>query len=175
MIPAVRGPDENLDLALAGNHPAVFVLGGNIFRLMEKLAGRPERPPVCVNVDLMGGVSGDAAGVEFLAENVESIISTNRHVIELANSAGLVTIQRLFALDLGSIERGLKLVKRANPQYVEVLPALTLPQVASYHPEILDRPMLAGGLVRSPEEVSFLLEAGAAGVSTSHQELWRDA
>src|SRR5215204_2181833 len=37
VIPAVRGPGEDLDLALSGDHPAVFVLGGDVFKLTEKL------------------------------------------------------------------------------------------------------------------------------------------
>ena len=173
VIPAVRGPGEDLDLALSGDHPAVFVLGGDVFKLTEELGGRTSRPPVVVNVDLVGGVAGDAVGVAFLARHVEGIISTNRHVIELGNSAGLVTIQRLFALDLGSIERGIRLVKRAKPEYVEVLPALAYPLVASRHPEVQEWHVLAGGLLKSEEEVSSVLRAGAAGVSTSHRGLWK--
>lgn len=175
VIPAVRGPDEDLDLALSGDHPAVFVLGGDVFKLVEKLKGRKGRPPVVVNVDLVGGVAGDADGVGFLARHVEGIISTNRRVIELGNSAGLITIQRLFALDLSSIERGIKLVKRAKPAYVEVLPALAYPLMASRHPEVRRWHVLAGGLLKSEEEVSFVLRAGATGVSTSHRPLWKGA
>lgn len=173
IIPAFRGLDEDLEVALSGDHPAVFVLGGNIFELIEKLERWLWRPPVCVNVDLIGGVAGDADGVGFLSQHVEGIISNNRHVIEFANTAGLVTIQRLFALDCGTIERGLKLVKRANPGYVEVLPAPAYPLVASYYPELVNWPVLAGGLIRSAEEVSLVLEAGAVGVSTGHLGLWR--
>jgi glycerol uptake operon antiterminator len=175
VIPAVRGPDEDLDLALSGDHPAVFMLGGDVFKLTEKLEGWTRRPPVVVNVDLVGGVAGDAVGVAFLARHVEGIISTNRHVIELGTSAGLVTIQRLFALDLGTIERGIRLVKRAKPKYVEVLPALAYPLMASRHPEVHRWHVLAGGLLKSEEEVSFVLRAGAAGVSTSHRPLWKGA
>jgi len=173
VIPAVRGPDEDLDLALSGDHPAVFVLGGDVFKLTEKLEGRKGRPPVVVNVDLVGGVAGDADGVGFLARHVEGIISTNRRVIELGNAAGLVTIQRLFALDLSSIERGIKLVKRAKPKYVEVLPALAYPLMASRHPEVQRWHVVAGGLLKSSEDVSLVLQAGAAGVSTSHRGLWK--
>ena len=41
VIPAVRGPGEDLDLALSGDHPAVFVLGGDVFKLTEELGGGP--------------------------------------------------------------------------------------------------------------------------------------
>ncbi|HEY6752385.1 MAG TPA: glycerol-3-phosphate responsive antiterminator [Rubrobacteraceae bacterium] len=83
-IPAVRGPDSALRAALAGTHAAVFVLGGDIFRVLkrEKAAGR--RPPMCINVDLVGGVSADASGLRFLSGRIEGVIFTHRHVIELA-------------------------------------------------------------------------------------------
>jgi glycerol uptake operon antiterminator len=172
VIPSVRTEREPLEKALSGDHPAIFVLGGNIFKLTRRIGTGKRRPLVFVNVDIIGGVTGDATGIEFLSQHVEEIISTNRHVIELANSADLITIQRLFTIDAGAIERGLKLIKRAKPRCVEILPALAYPPVVSRHPEVLDRPVLAGGLLKSPEEVLFVLRAGAAGVSTSHQELW---
>jgi glycerol-3-phosphate responsive antiterminator len=44
--------------------------------------------------------------------------------------------------------------------------------VADAYPELLERPVLAGGLLKSREDVSSVLAAGAAGISTSHQGLW---
>jgi hypothetical protein len=108
------------------------VLGGDVF----KLKGRKGRPPVVVNMDLVDAVAGDAVGVAFLACHVEGIISTDRHLIELGNSAGRITIQCLFAPDLGTIERGIRVIKRAKPKYVKVLPALAYPLMASRHPEV---------------------------------------
>ena len=156
-------------------NPAIFVLGENVFRLTGAIGVEKDRSPVFVNVDLIGGVAGDTNGIGFLSQHVEGIISTNRHVIEMSNSAGLITIQRLFAPDLGTIERGLKLVKRAKPHCVEVLPTLTYPVLAGRHPEVLERPVLAGGLIKSPEEITLILEAGAIGVSTSFEALWKGA
>jgi glycerol-3-phosphate responsive antiterminator len=45
--------------------------------------------------------------------------------------------------------------------------------VAPAYPELLKRPVLAGGLLKSLEDISSILAAGATGVSTSHQKLWR--
>jgi glycerol-3-phosphate responsive antiterminator len=47
--------------------------------------------------------------------------------------------------------------------------------VAAAYPELLERPVLAGGLLKSQEDVSSILAAGAAGISTRHQVLWRPA
>ncbi|MBA3474186.1 MAG: glycerol-3-phosphate responsive antiterminator [Rubrobacter sp.] len=175
VIPAVRGPDSALRVALAGEHAAVFVLGGDIFQVLERVGAARRRPAVCINVDLVGGVSADASGLRFLSGRIEGVISTHRHVVELAKQAGLFTIHRLFAIDSGAVERGVKLIRRAQPHCVEILPALAYPEVAAAYPEVLERPVLAGGLLKSQEDVSSILAAGAAGISTSDQGLWRPA
>ncbi|WP_047866106.1 glycerol-3-phosphate responsive antiterminator [Rubrobacter aplysinae] len=176
VLPAVRSQDESFEAAISSDHhAAVFVLGGDIFELVHRLEGADSRPPVCVNVDLVSGVAADASGVRFLARHVEGIISTNRNIIELANAESMVTIQRIFAIDAGAIERGLKVVNRAAPTLVEILPALAYPQMAAQHHELYSRPVLAGGLIQDMDEVTYILESGAAGVSTSNQGLWRDA
>ncbi len=172
VIPAVRTEGEALEKALSRDYPAILVLGGDIFKLTQRLDVERQRPMVIVNVDLVGGVAGDKTGIEFLSRHVECVLSTSRRVIELANHTELITIQRLFAIDGMSMERGVKLVKRTKPQFVEILPALAYPRMASSYSELLEQPVLAGGFVRSPEELSEILDAGAAGVSTSHQALW---
>jgi glycerol uptake operon antiterminator len=174
VVPAVRGPDSALEAALAGDHPAIFVLGGDVFKVLGRV-GSKGRPQIYVNVDLVGGIAADASGLRFLSRYVEGIISTHRHVIELAKTSGLITIQRLFAIDSGAVERGLKLIRRAQPQFVEILPALAYCEIAAQYSEVLDLSVLAGGLLKSREDISNILEAGAVGVSTSDQGLWSGA
>ena len=175
VVPAVRGPDSALEAALAGNHPAIFVLGGDIFKVLGRIGSQGRRSRVYVNVDLVGGIAADASGLRFLSGRVEGIISTHRHVVELAKTSGLMTIQRLFAIDSGAVERGLKLIRRAEPDFVEILPALAYCEMAEQYSEVLDLPVLAGGLLKTPRDICTILEAGAVGVSTSHQKLWRGA
>ena len=175
VVPAVRGPDSALEAALAGDHPAIFVLGGDIFKVLGRIGSQGRRPRIYVNVDLVGGIAADASGLRFLSGRVEGIISTHRHVIELAKTSGLMTIQRLFAIDSGAVERGLKLIRRAEPDFVEILPALAYCEIAERYSAVLDLPVLAGGLLKTRRDISTILEAGAVGVSTSHQGLWNSA
>ena len=175
VVPAVRSEGEALEKALSGDHPAILVLGGDVFELSDRIGARERRPPVIVNVDLVGGIAGDVTGIRFLSQHVEGIISTNRRVIELGNTTDLITIQRLFALDGMAMERGLKLTKRTKPKCLEILPGLAYPRMATSYPELLEHPVLAGGFIRSSEELSSILDAGAVGASTSHQELWKYA
>lgn len=176
VVPAVRGADEALESALEGEHAAIFVLGGDVFKVLERIGMERRRPFVCVNVDMVGGVAADASGVRFLSSRVDGIISTHRHVIELAKGVGMFTVQRLFAIDSGAVERGLKLIRRAQPDAVEILPGLAyLEMSASYGDELeaLELPVLAGGLIKSQDAVVSILEAGAAGISTSDPGLWK--
>jgi glycerol uptake operon antiterminator len=175
VVPAVRGPDSALEAALAGIHPAIFVLGGDIFKVLGRIGSQGRRPRIYVNVDLVGGIAADASGLHFLSGRVEGIISTHRHVVELAKTSGLMTIQRLFAIDSGAVERGLKLIRRAEPDFVEILPALAYCEIAERYSAVLDLPVLAGGLLKTRRDISTILEAGAVGVSTSHQGLWNGA
>ena len=175
VVPAVRGPDSALEAALAGNHPAIFVLGGDIFKVLGRIGSQGRRPRVYVNVDLVGGIAADASGLRFLSGRVEGLISTHRHVVELAKTSGLMTIQRLFAIDSGAVERGLKLIRRAEPDFAEILTALSYCELAERYSAVLDLPVLAGGLLKTRKDISTILEAGAVGVSTSHQGLWNGA
>ncbi|MFL6057828.1 MAG: glycerol-3-phosphate responsive antiterminator [Rubrobacteraceae bacterium] len=174
VIPAVRGRDGDLERALAGDHAAIFVLGGDVFRMLERVRRRPYRRPfICVNVDMVGGVASDASGIGFLAREVDGVISTHRKVVEIARSNGALAIQRLFAIDTSAVERGLKVLRQADPDAVEILPGLAFPEIVESYRAALNKPVLAGGLIKDRPTAAAILEAGAAGVSTSDHRLWK--
>jgi glycerol uptake operon antiterminator len=174
VIPAVRGRDEDLERALAGDHAAIFVLGGDVFRMLERVRRRPYRRPfICVNVDMVGGVASDPSGIRFLAREVDGVISTHRHVVEIARSNGALAIQRLFAIDTSAIERGLKVLRQADPDAVEILPGLAFPEIVESYRAALSKPVLAGGLIKDGATAATILKAGAVGVSTSDHRLWK--
>lgn len=174
VIPAVRGPDADLERALSGDHAAIFVLGGDVFRVLEQVRRRPHRRPfLCVNVDMVGGVAADPSGIKFLAREVDGIISTHRHVVEIAKSNGALTIQRLFAIDTSAVERGLRVLRQADPDAVEILPGLAFPEIVGSYRAALKKPVLAGGLIKDRAIASSILDAGAVGVSTSDHRLWK--
>ena len=149
------------------------MLGGDIFRVLERVKAAGRRPPACINVDLAGGVSADASGLRFLSGPTEGVISPHRHVIELARETDLLTVHRLFAIDSSAVERG----GEADPARTTSLrrnpPRPRLPEGDPSLPRAPQKTGLAGGLLKSLEDISSILAAGAAGVSTSHQKLWR--
>lgn len=174
VIPAVRGRDGDLERALAGDHAAIFVLGGDVFQMLERVRRRPYRRPfICVNVDMVGGVASDASGIRFLAREVDGVISTHRNVVEIARSNGALAIQRLFAIDTSAVERGLKVLRQADPDAVEILPGLAFPEIVESYRAALNKPVLAGGLIKDRPTAAAILEAGAVGVSTSDHRLWK--
>jgi glycerol uptake operon antiterminator len=174
VIPAVRGRDGDLERALAGDHAAIFVLGGDVFRMLERVRRRPYRRPfICVNVDMVGGVASDSSGIRFLAREVDGVISTHRNVVEIARSNGALAIQRLFAIDTSAVERGLKVLRQADPDAVEILPGLAFPEIVESYRAALNKPVLAGGLIKDRPTAAAILEAGAVGISTSDHRLWK--
>ena len=174
VIPAVRGRDGDLERALAGDHAAIFVLGGDVFQMLERVRRRPYRRPfICVNVDMVGGVAPDASGIRFLAREVDGVISTHRNVVQIARSNGALAIQRLFAIDTSAVERGLKVLRQADPDAVEILPGLAFPEIVESYRAALNKPVLAGGLIKDRPTAAAILEAGAVGVSTSDHRLWK--
>ncbi|HEV8223739.1 MAG TPA: glycerol-3-phosphate responsive antiterminator [Rubrobacteraceae bacterium] len=174
VIPAVRGRDGDLERALAGDHAAIFVLGGDVFQMLERVRRRPYRRPfICVNVDMVGGVASDPSGIRFLAREVDGVISTHRNVVQIARSNGALAIQRLFAIDTSAVERGLKVLRQADPDAVEILPGLAFPEIVESYRAALNKPVLAGGLIKDRPTAAAILEAGAVGVSTSDHRLWK--
>lgn len=172
VVPAIRNLGSDFEEILVVDYPAVFVLGGDVFELADLLRDRDHRPPVFVNVDLAKGVSSDAEGLRFLSRHVEGVISTHRRTVEIARERGMITVQRLFAIDSGAVERGLKMITRTAPDFVEILPAPAFSEIAGYYRKVCGIPVLAGGLVTDADQVSSLLASGVSGVSTSDSGLW---
>lgn len=173
VIPAVREPGVDLERALSGDHAAIFVLGGDVFEVLRMVRKKYRRPSIFINVDTVGGIAADASGIKFLADEVDGIITTHRNVVEAARGTGLVTVQRLFAIDSSAVTRGMRLVRSADPDCVEILPAVAYPEVVAEYAGQIVKPVLAGGLVRDFKTASKIVEAGAVGISTSERVLWK--
>ncbi|AHY46305.1 Glycerol-3-phosphate responsive antiterminator (mRNA-binding) [Rubrobacter radiotolerans] len=173
VIPAVREPGVDLERALSGDHAAIFVLGGDVFEVLRTVKRKYRRPSIFINVDTVGGIAADASGIKYLSGEVDGIITTHRNVVESARGTGLVTVQRLFAIDSSAVSRGVRLIRAADPDCVEILPAVAYPEFAALYEREVARPVLAGGLVRDFKTASRLVEAGAAGISTSERLLWK--
>ncbi|PKG23397.1 glycerol-3-phosphate responsive antiterminator [Niallia nealsonii] len=138
---------------------------------MAKQAGKK----MIYHVDLIQGLKSDDFATEYICQEFRpyGLISTKSSVIQKAKQKHVLAIQRVFLLDSHAIEKSIKLVKRTQPDYIEVLPG-AMPWMIAEIKEKLDTPILAGGLIRTKEDVGNALKAGAAGITTSKKELWEN-
>lgn len=174
VIAAVRG---GADVASAARGPvaAVFLLGGSILTLENTVRTLQEAgKAVFIHMDLCEGLGRDAAAVRWCAQNLRpnGMISTKAQLLHAAKEEGLITIQRMFLMDSASLVSGMKLLKGNPPDMVELMPGL-IPKAIAEVSRRLSIPVIAGGMITEPGEVSEALRAGALAVSTSDQVLWR--
>lgn len=84
----------------------------------------------------------------------------------------MLAIQRLFLLDTIALEKSYSMLERTRPDFVEVLPGI-IPRMVT---EVFERtgiPIIAGGLIRTVDDVEQAMDAGAVAVTTSNIELWK--
>lgn len=168
---------EQLDAALDGRSGAIFILRANGLELAPMLRRIHDAGKVAaVHLDLVDGLASDIAGVRWLARShADAIISSHGQVVRAVKAEGLVAIQRLLCVSRVAIDLGLAAVARAQPDIVELLPGILLPDVADLVLPHLTVPLLAGGFIRDGEDVRLVLAAGAIAVTTSERELWGPA
>jgi glycerol uptake operon antiterminator len=174
IIAAVRD-EAALAVALASPSAVVFLLSGNLLNIEQMVQRvRREERAAFVHLDLLEGLTKDQHGLRWLAQRARptGIISTRGSVLSAASSMGLATVQRLFLLDSQSVRTGLDLANNVRPDVIEVLPAI-LPDAISDIWHRSGRPVIAGGMISSREQVCAALQAGAQGVSSSNHELWQ--
>ncbi len=173
IIAAVRD-DDGIRRACASGANIVFLLGGGLLGLDERVAFVKSRGKrVFLHIDLCDGLGRDTAAVDYCAKAIrpDGIISTRAPLIKRAAEYGLTTVQRMFLMDSQSLINGVRLIKASECDMVEVLPGLA-PKAISFMRCELTKPVIAGGMVTTAQEVEQALKAGAAAVSTSCAELW---
>lgn len=173
IIGAVTDMDR-LDEVIASPCKIVFLLMGdilNIERMVEVL--KENGKLVYLHIDLLGGVSRDNIALKYIYENVrpDGIITTKSNLVRTARDLNLFTVQRLFLLDSLALESGIKSIKTAKPDAVEVLPGI-IPKLVEEIKRETRVPIVAGGLIKDKTDVFQVLNAGAIGVSTSKTEVW---
>lgn len=173
VLPAIRRM-KDFDRILQSNHDTVIFLETRLAQLKSLVDyTRRANKKTLIHFDLIQGLTPDEYGMEYLIRNIKpyGILSTRGNVIKLAKKNGLLAIQRMFLLDSLALEQNIKLSKRFQPDCIEVLPGV-IPNIIEEIYEQTTIPIIAGGLVRSAEEVNEAFRAGAIAVTTSNPELW---
>ncbi|MDQ1912336.1 glycerol-3-phosphate responsive antiterminator [Paenibacillus sp. GD4] len=173
ILPAVRKM-KDMERLLDTPYTWIVLLDSHISQLMSiaQLA-RSHRKQLLIHVDLIQGLKNDDYAIEFLCQSVRpaGIISTRSSAVATAKKHGSLAIQRHFLLDSGALEMCYKLAEKIRPDYIEVMPGV-MPHIISELRQRLEVPILAGGLIRSEQDVNLALESGAIAVTTSRKELW---
>jgi glycerol uptake operon antiterminator len=125
------------------------------------------------HVDLIHGIKNDEYATEYICQEFKpyGLISTKASVIQKAKQKGVIAVQRIFLIDSHALEKSYKLIEKTRPDFIEVLPG-AMPAMITEVKERVKTPILAGGLIRSVEEVENALNAGADAITTSKRELW---
>jgi len=175
VIPAIRDI-RDIPVALNSGNQVLFLLTGDIFDLLrikeEYMASG--NVVFLLHLDLVKGVARDQVGIRFLKTNIgiDGIISTHANLIQFARKEGLATIQRLFIIDSESLKKGTNLVQNCRPDGVEILPGMILPHITGEIKHINFPPVVAGGIIKTKQDVLTVIQSGAIAVSTSRKELW---
>jgi len=173
LLPAIKHMKE-LEQLLDSSFEYIVMLGGRLGHLkaMVDLARQHDKK-VLLHADLVDGLKNDEYAAEFLCQQIRpaGLISTRTNVIQKTKQNGLLSIQRVFLIDSGAMDKSIELAEKTEPNYIEVLPGV-IPHMINEVKARTGIPVIAGGLIRSSAEVDQALCAGATAVTTSRRELW---
>ena len=165
VIPAIKN-DMYLEEAKNSSSEIVFVIISNLLNVTDIVAELKKAGKIVfVHVDMIEGLSSSAYGVEY-------IIKTTKHnVVSLANKNEIPVIQRFFILDSFSFKNTIAHIRENKPSAIEILPGI-MPKIIKKIKNMLNVPIIAGGLIDEKEDVINALKAGAEGISTTDKSLW---
>lgn len=173
IIAAVR--DVNLiEKAVLSPVETIFLMTGDIFSIERCVeTSRKHNKSIFIHVDLIKGIANDREGIKYLAKKVkpDGIVSTKNQLIQAAKKEGILTVQHLFMIDTHAYENGFRNISDIKPDAIEIMPGL-MPRVIREFHEKIDCPIITAGLIRHPDEVREVVEAGAHGVAIGEPELW---
>lgn len=174
VIPSVRVA-ANIDAACASPAKIVFLLFGSpltVGTLADRLREAGKVP--IANLDLLSGFARDTAAIEFLARaGMAGVISTHQDALRAARSAGMLCLQRTFALDSVALANSIRTLEHFEPDVIELLPAVAAPlSISMLHAVRPKLPVIGCGLIRSLMQIDELIRQGVASVSVSDTSLW---
>lgn len=128
---------------------------------------------VFVHIEMVAGIGRDSASIQYLAEvfRADGIVTTKSNAVAAARQAGILSIQRFFAIDTAAVETAVRMIKTSSPDEVELMPGL-MPRVIREVKQKIRQPLIVGGLIRHEGEIQLALESGADFVSIGNSQFW---
>lgn len=173
IIPAIKN-DVDLEEAIKSGSEIVFVIMSNLVNIkgiVERL--KKAEKIVFVHVDMIDGLSSSNYGVEYLMSHtqLDGIITTKHNIVSFAKKNGICVIQRFFILDSFSFKNTVLHIRENKPNAVEILPGV-MPKIIKRICNLVNVPVITGGLIDEKEDIVNALRMGAEGVSTTDKKLW---
>ncbi len=164
--------DSAFEEALSAPVEVITLFNADLLTVEERIsAAHKAGKAVLVHIDLASGIAKDHSGIEYLKKcEADGIISTNSRLIKMAREAGLITVQRFFAIDSKGLGSVTDLVGNAKPDMIEIIPGVISKVIKRFSCGSV--PVIAGGLIETKAEITAALSAGAAAITTSKKELW---
>lgn len=174
-IPTVRNIQDFKYALTHADAPGIMVLFGDINTISGLLEqAKQHKKHLILHLDLLEGIGKDRAGIDFLARmGVSAIITTKTQIGKMAREDGMIVIQRLFLMDSEAVKTGIQAAKALKPDAIEIMPGTIPRSVVQKLIAEIGKPVLAGGLMQTEEEVIRALATGVYSVSTSTRELWK--
>lgn len=174
LIPSIRRLGD-LDEALASRRDIILLTEADIASLpglVAKVHGAGKK--AWVNLELLGGFGRDQVGIKLLKNyfKVDGIMSTDSTKLGMAKRMGLTTIQRFLIGDSRAYDTSLRILKSANTDGAEILPAAIAREILPQLRRTTTIPLLAGGFIHTREEIEALRSAGFEGVTSSKKKHW---
>ena len=172
IIAAVKN-EEQLDQAVNSEAQIIFVLFGDVMNIKEISNIIVSKNKIgIIHIDLVEGFTNKEVVIRYIKEETKfsGIISTKPQVVKLAKKYDLVAVQRVFIFDTLSLNN-VKNHMISECDAVEVLPGI-IPKVLGIIAKYSNKPVVAGGLIETKEEVMQALNSGATCVSTTKKEIW---
>ena len=173
VIAAVQA-EEDLQLAIDSKVQVIFLLCANIMNVKELVNRiKAAEKQVFIHMDFLEGIGRDQKAIEYIAKRVapDGIISTRNSHIKFAKQIGLFAIQRFFLIDNKSYDMAAYSVNTTKPDMIEMMPGV-MPSIIERMTQEITTPVIAGGLIRSKNDIMLALQAGAIGASTGKKDLW---
>jgi glycerol uptake operon antiterminator len=175
VIPVVENRTQFLSALTMSAHKVIFLRNCDLFDLKPLCQQAAQQSYLLyVNVDRMSGIHPDAAGLDYLVEqlHITGITSTNLKTLTLGKSLGLHTMLHIFAADSTGLESAVEMVNVAAVDLFNVSPALVVPCIAETLTTLLSRPFIASGLISTRRQIQAVVQTGALGVVVPQPELW---
>ena len=173
IICAVKN-NEQIDCAIASKADNIVLLKANINtidEIVERIHSANKK--VFIHIDLAEGFGKDEASIEYISKHVkpDGVLSTKINIIKLCSERNMFAVYRVFLIDQQSMDSAIYNIKKFKPCAVEIMPGIAYEAIKELSQQT-NIALIAGGFIRTKENVKQAFDAGAIACSTSKHDLW---